>query len=152
MVSPRTVCMSFAELVAATNFSFLRGASHPGDMHKLVGLVKLNDRHWFLRDNELVRHGFGRNAPRLVRMELAVASCQKMQGKLFACSALVNVHRQAQKIQEPLAIRSKRLNLVLVLEKHIGRSWQQTRVTRRVGAVKIRLEAIYRHAQHRTLP
>ena len=24
--------MSFAELVAATNFSFLRGASHPGDM------------------------------------------------------------------------------------------------------------------------
>ena len=24
--------MSFAELAAATNFSFLRGASHPGDM------------------------------------------------------------------------------------------------------------------------
>ena len=33
MVSPRTVRMSgFAELVAATNYSFLRGASHPADM------------------------------------------------------------------------------------------------------------------------
>src|ERR1700752_1611273 len=33
MVSPRPVRMSgFAELVAATNYSFLRGASHPAEM------------------------------------------------------------------------------------------------------------------------
>src|SRR5688572_18012034 len=32
MVSPRAVRMNFAELVAATNYSFLRGASHPADM------------------------------------------------------------------------------------------------------------------------
>ncbi|MFL6855548.1 MAG: error-prone DNA polymerase, partial [Sphingomicrobium sp.] len=32
MVSPWVVRMSFAELVAATNYSFLRGASHPADM------------------------------------------------------------------------------------------------------------------------
>ncbi|OYU14168.1 MAG: error-prone DNA polymerase [Alphaproteobacteria bacterium PA4] len=32
LVSARPVCMSFAELAAATHFSFLRGASAPGDM------------------------------------------------------------------------------------------------------------------------
>src|SRR5688500_17515644 len=32
MVPPRAVCMSFAELAAATNYSFLRGASHPSDI------------------------------------------------------------------------------------------------------------------------
>src|SRR5215204_1270328 len=32
MVSPRALRMSFAELIAATNYSFLRGASHPSDM------------------------------------------------------------------------------------------------------------------------
>lgn len=32
MVSPRGFCMSYAELVAATNYSFLRGASSPAEM------------------------------------------------------------------------------------------------------------------------
>src|ERR1700753_163568 len=31
LVSARHLCMSYAELAVTTNYSFLRGASHPGD-------------------------------------------------------------------------------------------------------------------------
>src|SRR3546814_18838372 len=36
----RVVRVSYAELVAATNFSFLRGASHPGEMVKVAVALK----------------------------------------------------------------------------------------------------------------
>ena len=42
MVSARPVRMSFAELVAATNYSFLRGASHPADMVWRAALLGMN--------------------------------------------------------------------------------------------------------------
>ncbi len=42
MVFARSVRMSFAELVAATNYSFLRGASHPADMVWRAALLGMN--------------------------------------------------------------------------------------------------------------